>query len=750
MARASPAAAGPMAPRASPAGVRPALRALWVLLCGAADVGVSTVVTTPVPLAAQSWAAQAWRRSSSGTSPAARELLSVVLAVLADGLPASRSLAVALRNESWAAEYGKELSTSVQEFQSAWAAVQRLSALWEQHQVRSRAEAELVIDKPLEQVAQPLLAMGLVCAAVAASWGRRPFDLFSADVHSRAEVALSFTIATFVSMSLANTWTIQLLAKNPLVLYVGQLVMCFLSTTATVPIVVGGHRKSPPWLAYASLAVVLWFLTLWLTSDASIIRFAKLSELAAPGERSWESSTGPVITLLGVALLAASGRKVAYVLGSRRHCVEPFYVRHERDCVRYLRARLGARGTRLEAPTHLPTALLVGLLGVGSFMCVTIVKMACWSISDYEILHNLVLGALAVWQPLFKWADAALPLEDMSFALTRSLVCFQLALACAACYVAWLLRTVVHGYRRLFSALMRAEPYQGRGLAEQCPGVFHAMWGTYFAGALIGNCMMAFAVVGCLVFGISLMLSLGQFWSLMWSARDWYILYGLLYVTRYCIFRWVIPRYVVTDEGAVQRRRVWALLFPTLMLLNFVVGATSGVLRFVVMLPFMLVDFFRVDKTFLPEHLVDWDWSFQPFVSLVTHAHSRLNPVMFAVVTELASASRGVDHGARADEASADAWAAASGGGAGLAAGGAGDIRAAPLLDAEEVGQLAEAAEAEERRLAACRSRRARGRWYLAVTLARNPALVPLRKPQSGTCPRIAHNRRGAGGDAVS
>lgn len=240
----------------------------------------------------------------------------------------------------------------------------------------------------------------------------------------------------------------------------------------------------------------------------------------------------------------------------------------------------------------------------------------------------------------------------------------------------------------------------------------------------MGNCIMGTFVIGVLVFTLSILMSLTQFWGFVWSFHDWAILYSLLYITRYTIFRWIIPRYVVTDEGAVLQRRIWALLFPTLMLLNFIVGATSGALRSIVLMPFLLVRFFRVDITFLPDGLEDWDWSFHPFLSLVMHAHARLNPVMWAFTSELCKGAYQESFATTAMGRDESLSPPVTGGSRDVV------LSTQPFMVEEgtclrEVTARSIVSEAPDRRPSP--RQRALGRWYLAVMLARNPSLTAYR-----------------------
>eukprot|EP00434_Breviolum_minutum_P010349 symbB.v1.2.009132.t1/scaffold577.1/size258142/7 len=136
------------------------------------------------------------------------------------------------------------------------------------------------------------------------------------------------------------------------------------------------------------------------------------------------------------------------------------------------------------------------------------------------------------------------------------IVSYYLALLCGAWYEIWLMRTVLHGYRRIFADLVKGRRYHGQELVKTAgPGIFHAQWGTYCCGALIGNAAMALVLLMFILWLLFLVLSLPQFWQMLWGFRSFWIVYGLTYATRWSIFRFVIPQKVVTDDGSVLRRR---------------------------------------------------------------------------------------------------------------------------------------------------------------------------------------------------
>lgn len=263
----------------------------------------------------------------------------------------------------------------------------------------------------------------------------------------------------------------------------------------------------------------------------------------------------------------------------------------------------------------------------------------------------------------------------------------------------------------MFADLAMGRRYHGQELVKSAgPGIFHAQWATYCCGALIGNAAMALVLLMFILWLLFLVLSLPQFWQMMWGFRKWWIVYGLTYATRWSIFRFVIPQKVVTDDGAVLRRRVWDLVFPTLTLLNFVLGATSGVIRSVVIAPYLLIHFFRVDITYLPSDLCDWDWSFQPFVSLVLHSYRRLNPILLATVAELGKSAQDAQRPPSQEEQEL------------------GTVDAVDLTLPPSVSDLTHEVPQRARTTPGPHSRRARQRWQLAVILARNPSLRRLRK----------------------
>lgn len=347
-------------------------------------------------------------------------------------------------------------------------------------------------------------------------------------------------------------------------------------------------------------------------------------------------------------------------------------------------------------PVPLPPALLAPVLGAGIFLTLVILMLFLNAWNAPKRIHVIALNFLRPWEPILDWAGISIPQDGLDkFGFMNALVTFYIALGCSALQSAWLLVTVIQGYKRMFRQMAQGHAWHGKEVYTHSPTSFHAQWATYFAGALMGNAILGVVFILFPLWIILFMLSLGEFWSLMWSLRSYLAFYALLYITRYCVFNFVVPQYVVTDEGLVLRPLVWSILFPSLTLLNFIQGALSGLIRFGVMFPYLLLQYVRVDMTFLPGEFSNWDFSFQPFVSLVLQAHRQLNPVLIAAAATFD-----------------------------------------PSLSCDEVSGSSRNRETEQgshREVEASASgplKRVRNRWRLAVTLAENPSLQKFRCPQ--------------------
>ncbi|CAE7476606.1 unnamed protein product [Symbiodinium necroappetens] len=308
--------------------------------------------------------------------------------------------------------------------------------------------------------------------------------------------------------------------------------------------------------------------------------------------------------------------KVMARLGVKRRAFEPYGTACVQKCKDYVAGRLAGTADAQSGPVPIPAAVLLQVVGVGAVMAMVLLQMGYMAWVQYNALRMLAVAMLRPIEPLFKLAGSPLPADVLDFAMPRIIATFYLAWVCCGVYLIWLMRSVLHGYRRMFREFSLGRRYHGQDLVRAVgPSVFHAQWATYTCGALIGNAAMALVLFMFVLWLLFLVLSLPQFWEAQWALRNWWILYGLLYVTRWSIFRWVIPQRVVTPDGSVLRRRVWDLVFPTLTLLNFVLGATSGVIRSLVIAPYLLIHFFRIDITYLPSDLCDpWPQS-QPWVA---------------------------------------------------------------------------------------------------------------------------------------
>lgn len=567
---------------------------------------------------------------------------------------------------------------------------------------------------------EPFIALGLVCVTAALLQGRRPLDLFSVDIYSPWEAALAFTLSSLTGYLLVNQWVLGVLPSNPFSLYVAELIMCFLAVTTCVPLLMGSSQASPRWHTLASLVLVICCGALCLADEISRVLLFLTKE---PPKEDTSMVIVPcaVVVLLYIGLVGVCTMKVMARLGVKRRAFEPYGTACVQKCKDYVAGRLAGTADAQSGPVPIPAAVLLQVVGVGAVMAMVLLQMGYMAWVQYNALRMLAVAMLRPIEPLFKLAGSPLPADVLDFAMPRIIATFYLAWVCCGVYLIWLMRSVLHGYRRMFREFSLGRRYHGQDLVRAVgPSVFHAQWATYTCGALIGNAAMALVLFMFVLWLLFLVLSLPQFWEAQWALRNWWILYGLLYVTRWSIFRWVIPQRVVTPDGSVLRRRVWDLVFPTLTLLNFVLGATSGVIRSLVIAPYLLIHFFRIDITYLPSDLCDWDWSFQPFVSLVMHSQRRLNPILLATVAELAKKPSQEPPAAPAqlnatveEEQEMGYMATAVQGGH-------------PLREGLPIP--AQCPPTRARTTPGPQSLRARQRWQLALILARNPSLRRLRK----------------------
>eukprot|EP00929_Paragymnodinium_shiwhaense_P075994 TRINITY_DN38968_c0_g1_i2.p1 TRINITY_DN38968_c0_g1~~TRINITY_DN38968_c0_g1_i2.p1 ORF type:complete len:595 (+),score=37.54 TRINITY_DN38968_c0_g1_i2:194-1978(+) len=567
------------------------------------------------------------------------------------------------------------------------------------------------------------MLVGLISVAVATYKGARPFDMFSIDVHSSMEIGLALTLSFFIVFHIIEDRSMTVNMKNPFVLYLMQLIVSFVGTASAAPVLIGTQRSAARWRAFVSFFAALWTVTIWLSTDVSLLQF--FEEPGFVFRKPYDAAGGLMASGLSLALFATSFTKVAYAMGYRQaRWVKPYHARFTEKATLYARRRLTAEGVSLEAPVPLPAALWFGMLSVFTVVSTVAAGLAFCAWRDYEDWAEAVVNDwLRPLQRLFILAGAPLPLDQLGFFATKTLVCFYISLFITMAVSCWLMYCVLSGYRRLFRNMVRGEDFHGKKLYCSVPDAFQAKWATYFAGALLGNIILAFLVVLFLSFIIIAILTLPQFWQAQWNMINYWIFYGLLYVTRYCVFRFVIPRHVVTDNGVVVKRRIWAIIYPTLTMLNLILGATSGILRSLVVTPYMLLTHFRIDVCAAPELLSDWDWAYQPFLCMVIHSYQRLNPNLIAAATEFAKGRCLGAEGAPSSQYSL--WEAASS-----------QAPATPRSrsSANTPGLEEPLVEIENEDLpGATRARllrhsQIRNRWRLAITLARNPSLRSSRK----------------------
>lgn len=566
------------------------------------------------------------RGSETEKDAKAGDIEKIMLGIVEQGAGTARVLSLAMRNVTWRHNHAEQVAVALDNLHTAIAAIQNIAnqtLFVENYDEVERptktdgnssvATADVGIGIP-----EQFVFAGAFVTCVAMIKGHKLFDLFTPEVHSRWIIAWSFALASELAIVLVGRLRAEVTLGyepkfySPVGMYVSQILVCLISATTTMPIVIGCHRESDQGLIFVSWISLVVFLIFWVKNFI----WQQLSAFFRSPLHIW-------ITVMAVGQWVLMSRVLwRSWYGPRSWTGIPFFKVYQQHCAEYRKQLVRGGSNEDNYPVFIPAALLSLIVICISLVAISHVNFLVWAQANHAAFRNYLVGTMAFLGMDF--SSSEFPLMVIEY----SSMFIVIATCSSAFFAYYLLRRLVDGYVGTFRALAKGQPFDGHLVVRARPIDFHPKWATYLAGAVFGNVSMGCFVVGFLTYFVLL------FWAFV-ADFGWLPYVGayievvlLLYGTRWCIFYFAIPGYVMADSGEVLWSSVWSVVFPTLTLLNVVLGATSGVVRALVMFPVLLPKFFRLDTTLMPDDWVQWDWSYQPFLSFVLHSHSLLNPVM--------------------------------------------------------------------------------------------------------------------------
>lgn len=143
---------------------------------------------------------------------------------------------------------------------------------------------------------------------------------------------------------------------------------------------------------------------------------------------------------------------------------------------------------------------------------------------------------------------------------------------------------------------------------------------------------MSTALIGSIVVWASawLVFSLVTSWWFIQQVWGW-LYYPIIYLVLMQIVQQVLKR-VVLDllcmrEGEIRRPRLFSLVWGFLIFINFILGIYAAISRLLMLAPFLILKFQRLDQSLLDEEYVLWDGGFGAFLTTVALAYEQQNPV---------------------------------------------------------------------------------------------------------------------------
>jgi len=285
-------------------------------------------------------------------------------------------------------------------------------------------------------------------------------------------------------------------------------------------------------------------------------------------------------------------------------------------------------------------------------------------------------------------------------------VCYLSLFAASACEL-YVMGRCFSRYRQLFETMQSGRhDYVGRTLRKDLGQGFAET--TMFPGMLFGTTFFGFLFVSIVTFIILVavaLLMLPAFINVPYVQTIWqHTAPVLLYLTLAFLLRefisFVIMDMLLVEEGEVTYPALFSLFWFIELFLNFILGVSFSVFRSGLVLVWAVVSCCFLDFTLLPEALCSWDSAYYSLLTMAYTHHVRRNPIKKAMVTAVFRHVESLQSRAANQELS----------------------RQRTVTESESGNGRPDAAGITTG------LRRARARFYLALTLHHNPELRHLRQ----------------------
>lgn len=159
---------------------------------------------------------------------------------------------------------------------------------------------------------------------------------------------------------------------------------------------------------------------------------------------------------------------------------------------------------------------------------------------------------------------------------------------------------------------------------------------TFFPGMLFSTCLLMFVIWFLVIFVI---LSLGTSFHFMINVvGKWCGAFAIgifcNWIIQLVVLRRLLMSWFCMQDGEIVRPRFFAALQVILSISNFALGITGAFARLII-LPFMLFRFGRLDVTLVEEKRKNLDPGFKAFLTTVALTYEKLNPIRRTFIGEL-------------------------------------------------------------------------------------------------------------------
>lgn len=192
------------------------------------------------------------------------------------------------------------------------------------------------------------------------------------------------------------------------------------------------------------------------------------------------------------------------------------------------------------------------------------------------------------------------------------------------------------GFRRIFENMQSGKTMRFKGNTQIAEFEKRADFPTFFPGIVFSTVLSGMAVIFILVFLILNIITSADFYRFIWSLRKMLVWLGATVIIQLVIMRRLVLDYLCIKDGDIVRPRLFACVYAMFVIINFALGALASIARILCMLPFVFIQIHTLDDTVLREEFVGFDIGYTSFLTLTRMDYRLANPVHRSFIADIA------------------------------------------------------------------------------------------------------------------